>query len=210
MTTGIVPQKRCSHCDQLFPATTEYFRKASKEKSGLTSRCKTCLHQGDAKYREENPDQVKIWYEQEKIRNPDYLKNLYLDNRDEIIARSAQWQKDHPEQLNATRRKHYADDPNEKIKRRKYTDEYQARCSAVGGKIPKALKLELYEEQEHRCAYCGITLYMSIKGDVNTDHIKPLIKGGTNDKDNLVVCCKTCNSSKGTKDFEEWVKVRGW
>lgn len=29
------------------------------------------------------------------------------------------------------------------------------------------------------------------------DHIKPLVKGGTNFQDNLVLCCSTCNNRKG-------------
>ena len=73
-----------------------------------------------------------------------------------------------------------------------------------------------------KCNYCGIQL--RLKGRVlskNTksyvvyedlytfDHIKPLSKGGTHDKDNICVCCKSCNTLKGDLDlgiFQEFIK----
>ncbi len=40
------------------------------------------------------------------------------------------------------------------------------------------------------CHYCGGTHLLGI------DHVRPLTSGGTNTTDNLVVCCRSCNSSK--------------
>lgn len=38
-----IQYKPCSYCKQLFPATTEYFYKATNQSSGLSPRCKTCV-----------------------------------------------------------------------------------------------------------------------------------------------------------------------
>lgn len=217
MSADSISLKQCSRKEQCVsplgswqPATTEYFRKASKEKSGLTSRCKACLHQGDAKYREDNPNHHKEWYEEQKRKNPDYIRDLYQKNKVDVIARATDWNKKHAEHFNAQQRKRYADNPEVRVKQRVFTDAYQDRLRKAGGKIPIALKRELYEEQEHRCGYCGQTLYMSIKYDCHIDHIIPLIRGGTNDKDNLVMCCKHCSASKGHKTLPEWFATRGW
>ena len=36
------------------------------------------------------------------------------------------------------------------------------------------------------------------------DHVFPRSKGGDNDMDNIIMVCKTCNSSKGDLDLFEW------
>lgn len=41
------------------------------------------------------------------------------------------------------------------------------------------------------CALCGATEFLSI------DHIKPVLLGGTNDRENLQCLCRSCNSRKG-------------
>ena len=73
---------------------------------------------------------------------------------------------------------------------------------------PDASELEGYYEalgiKEGQCAYClGV-------GN-GRDHLKPLVKDGMptgyiTDIRNLVPCCQKCNSSKGSKSFEEWYK----
>lgn len=54
-----------------------------------------------------------------------------------------------------------------------------------------------------RCVYCGATDELSV------DHLIPRYKGGTDNAENLVCCCKSCNSSKGKKDMLLWYKERG-
>ncbi len=58
-------------------------------------------------------------------------------------------------------------------------------------------------ENGARCVYCGATDNLSI------DHLFPRIKGGEDNADNLVCCCKSCNSSKGKKDLMAWYNERG-
>lgn len=71
---------------------------------------------------------------------------------------------------------------------------------------PSEADLEGYYEalgiEEGQCAYC--------LGDGNgKDHLKPLVEYGMptgyiTDIKNLVPCCQKCNSSKGSKSFDEW------
>ena len=46
------------------------------------------------------------------------------------------------------------------------------------------------------CFYCG-------DPSNSTDHVVPLAEGGPHSKDNLVRCCKRCNSIKATGSLEE-------
>ena len=51
--------------------------------------------------------------------------------------------------------------------------------------------------QGHKCAYC--------QAQADTiDHVVPLVRGGTNYEGNLVVCCRSCNSSKSGSTIMEW------
>lgn len=49
------------------------------------------------------------------------------------------------------------------------------------------------------CAYCGSTEQLSV------DHIIPQERSGRHGGENLVHCCRRCNSSKGSKDLLAWM-----
>lgn len=67
----------------------------------------------------------------------------------------------------------------------------------------RALRQAIFERDEWACQYCGDG------EDLTCDHIVPLVRGGTNDPDNLATACRSCNSSKGDKMPDEWAG-RGW
>lgn len=66
-------------------------------------------------------------------------------------------------------------------------------------------KTFLYFYQNGRCAYClgGMTLtfeHTHIGGNTATlDHVKPVCHNGKTTWSNLVLCCSSCNHSKGNK-----------
>jgi len=51
------------------------------------------------------------------------------------------------------------------------------------------------------CYYCS--RHFKLK-DLTMDHIVPLARGGRSTKDNLVACCKECNTKKKTLLPMEW------
>lgn len=53
------------------------------------------------------------------------------------------------------------------------------------------------------CCYCGS------KDNLNIDHLIPKIKGGIDSADNLVLSCRSCNSSKRDRDVLLWLKYKG-
>jgi len=59
------------------------------------------------------------------------------------------------------------------------------------------------------CYYCGT--YVGIK-ELTMDHLVPLSRGGRSTKDNLVPCCKECNTKKRTMlpvEWEEYINRSG-
>lgn len=55
-----------------------------------------------------------------------------------------------------------------------------------------ALRLRIMSRDKFRCLKCSASDGLSI------DHIKPVIKGGSDDDLNLQTLCRSCNSSKGS------------
>lgn len=50
------------------------------------------------------------------------------------------------------------------------------------------------------CCYCGS------KRELTKDHIVPLSKGGRFSRENIIPCCRVCNSSKNDSEFIKWYK----
>lgn len=74
-------------------------------------------------------------------------------------------------------------------------------CSYVQVSISKLLmrrpsKNAIYKRDRYKCQYCGATSRLTI------DHVLAKCRGGTDDWNNLVVACSTCNSLKGDKLLE--------
>lgn len=56
----------------------------------------------------------------------------------------------------------------------------------------------------YHCAYCGKILCNT--DDLTIDHMNPKAKGGTDEMDNLVGCCKSCNQIKADRTVMEFRK----
>ena len=59
----------------------------------------------------------------------------------------------------------------------------------------------LLERDGRQCIYCG-----KINCSLEKEHIIPRSKGGTNRLSNIVLSCKECNTKKGNKSLEEFLK----
>lgn len=108
-----------------------------------------------------------------------------------------------------TNEQKYRDRPWFKAKRRRqsYRDRYRARMKKLGAScvvVPTTKERTEQIWQQERCVYCGIG-FTSVE-EVTIDHVFPLAKGGTHVPENLVGCCRSCNSSKNDKIlFTQWV-----
>jgi len=58
--------------------------------------------------------------------------------------------------------------------------------------IPPAVRVKVLDSYYGRCGYCGI-----IPKVLEIDHVKPFSKGGSDRIENLMPCCRKCNTAKG-------------
>lgn len=65
----------------------------------------------------------------------------------------------------------------------------------------------IHKNSEYKCVYCGKSLEEMIFYKTYTiDHKIPIAKGGGNEEENLVISCRSCNSRKGTKTHNQYIK----
>lgn len=135
------------------------------------------------------------WAENREARRA-YKREYYKRNKEKICCSTSEYQKAHREHLtqvkaerNKFKRRH---DLDFVVKERIRTRNRRARVHWNGGSHSAKDVQQILEAQKGRCNYCQIDV--STKYEV--DHIKPVSKGGSNDKSNLQILCVTCNRQK--------------
>ncbi len=63
------------------------------------------------------------------------------------------------------------------------------------------IRKDLYRRQRGRCMYCGSRQRMDL---MDIDHKVPLARGGSNQRNNLQLLCRTCNLRKGARTDREF------
>lgn len=70
--------------------------------------------------------------------------------------------------------------------------------------LPYKKRKRILERDAYRCRYCGG------HKDLCVDHVVPESQGGSDDDENLVCACRSCNSSKGARTPEQAnIKLKG-
>lgn len=73
--------------------------------------------------------------------------------------------------------------------------------------IAKAIRQDVYEKYNGRCAYCGKLIEYA---EMQVDHLIPLggyTQNGTDDFENLMPACRRCNHYKRANTLEGWRKM---
>ena len=69
--------------------------------------------------------------------------------------------------------------------------------------VTRSVRAEILDSAKY-CWYCGDSWPSTI------DHVISIHRGGTDLKENLVACCKSCNSRKKNKSLEEFRVQSSW
>lgn len=139
---------------------------------------------------------------QTKEQKAAYMKG-YLDaNREKLAAAKKVWYVANRERLLAQQKVYDAAHPNECLASH---HKYRAKSFKVkigDGKVISAWIKGWKTEAPVACHYCKA---VSPGTGMTIDHVIPMSAGGDHDLNNLVVCCKSCNSSKNDKLPAVWL-----
>jgi predicted restriction endonuclease len=196
--------KTCSKCKEEKELTEFYKKKASKD--GCRSECKECTKAVNKKWASKNYEKrlasSREWKRRNKQHVSDYnrkyvnsdpeyhrqrLRKWYYENREAAIASATRWAKSNAE------------------KKKEYDNRRRARKANAEGSFTAHDWKQKLEYYGYRCRYCNIHKEDTPEGWLEADHAIPLSRGGTNWISNIVPACKSCNCSKGTKTFKEFM-----
>ena len=79
--------------------------------------------------------------------------------------------------------------------------------------IPSGVRRAVVERDGGDCHWCGRPGRILLHGywtwiEHEFDHVLPESRGGATSADNIVIACRACNRSRGSKLVEEWVPCR--
>lgn len=167
----------CSKCHTHQPKAN--FHAEPRARRGISGVCKVCVK----KHRDTIRDRIREQGRRAKAKDPERTAEIRRRSRlkeDPIkrAERSRAWRAANPEKVRAT------------IKRQNVVR--TARTLATPG-------IATTEQVAARWAYYGGKCWMCGDTATDTDHVKPLAKGGCNWPSNLRPACRRCNRSKSAK-----------
>lgn len=168
-----------THRDEISKKGKEW-REANPEKK----------QEADRRYREENGEKIRA-----RVR--DYAR----EHSQEIVKRVADWKKQNPDKVRINSKRYRQ---NHQEQGRVNVTNRQARLANAEGFHNADDIQEIFEHQNGLCFYCKKELV-----EYDVDHFIPIIKGGSNSKENLVIACPHCNRSKGKKLPQDFMKEIG-
>lgn len=195
--------KQCTDCKEFLPATTDYFAKQSKVKSGLRGQCKECRSTQRKAHRAENREVYRAYEQAGKEKHREASRKHHATHREEYRRAGREYAKAHAEERSAYLKAH---PEQRKVTLQKYAknhpDEYRVRkhrrrasISRNGGSHSQSDIRKQYANQKGKCYYCKA----NVGTTYHVDHVIPLAKGGSNGPENLVIACPTCNMRKRDK-----------
>jgi 5-methylcytosine-specific restriction endonuclease McrA len=127
-------------------------------------------------------------------------KAEYERNKEAAKAAAREWTRTHPEHAAATHRAYRAANHEAVLHAERVKN---ARRKGAPGHFTAEDIRRIYNEQEGCCYYCGKSLTR-----YHIEHKTPIVRGGSNDPENIAVACARCNLRKGYMTEQEFREVR--
>ena len=207
------------HCRSCASKYSKVWHKANLEKqhAANTAYRKANLDKGRAaskKWSESNPEKRKAaasaWYLANKEESKACHKRWSEANPEKASSASKRWGKINPEKANAASKKWSNANPEKRKavasawsdanpeKRRQYKHRRRAAKRSLLSTLTVAQWEDIKQHFDNACCYCGK------KELLHQEHFLALSKGGEYSHDNILPACRSCNSSKGSKNFLDW------
>lgn len=191
--------KFCPRCSQSLAVDEFPVSKAAKD--GRRSYCRPCLRSYERErlaakpeitarktltgraWAAANPDRVSEYRDRRRVPNRLRRREYYQNNRVKVLAEKKRHRLENPAIYKAI-----------DIRRR------LARLRTEVNDFTSDHWLEVLEEFDHHCAYCG-----ERSDRLEQEHMTPLSRGGAHTKSNIVPACRRCNARKHTKTAWEFL-----
>lgn len=210
-------KKRCSSCLRILPATAEYFPRNKNRKDGLYPQCKQCRAAYYTKHKQHVSDRGKRYRQEHSEEKRERDREYRAKNHEAWLAKKKLYRELHAEELAAKQRKYYLEHHTERliykqnynqtergiIAKRADSHNRRARRKKAPGSHTTEQLYQQFMRQHGKCFYCQVELQHA-RNSWHADHIIPLSRGGSNNIENIVIACPTCNRKKHDKLPHEW------
>jgi hypothetical protein len=215
MSSCIIPAtKRCSHCKQNYPSTSEFFRRNKSTKDGLQKQCKMCHSESDKAYRARHPEKAGETSRRNALQ---YRAN----NLEKVNANTVQWRENNREYTREYSRRYRQSHHEQHLtSTRKWCERNPAKRRAINMRkearkrnLPHTFTADAWQRClqyfDNKCAICGRSAQLGVK--IAQDHWIPESKGGGYTPDNIIPLCHGfdgCNNKKWANDPVDWLISR--
>jgi 5-methylcytosine-specific restriction endonuclease McrA len=221
--------KICSKCGKELELTKEYFNKQIRNKDGFKNKCRDCCKKIHQQYYKDNKtgilEKSKQYGIDNKATRSNHHKQYVKDNAEHFREYIKKWQAENHDKVLEAGRRHNEKHKAEVIEYRKRyrethrealiewfkqynldnreiktisTQRYRARKLLLPSTLTSKQWETIKQHFNNKCAYCGKELPLS------QDHFIAIKSSGEYGLNNIVASCRSCNSSKGSKDFFGW------
>jgi len=149
--------------------------------------CNRCYYR---QWREEHPGYH--YHYQWREEHPGCQRQWRENNSERRAECNRRWRKAHKKHIAEYNRQYKMANPQQAANRRRRARKRNVMVEYIDEQL-------IYNRDGHACVYCKDAR------DLTLDHVVALARGGAHSYDNLVVACRSCNSSKGVKDVGEWL-----
>ncbi len=182
-------------CRRCVNAQSKAYRKTHKAQAAATMRRWRRAHKGYyARYQ-------KYWWKTNQTRKAAYNKAYQEKHRVEIAAYRKCYRAANSDRMRTNKKRWQRANPD-KVKAMNYRANLRRRARIAHVPFERVDREVIFQADAYHCVYCGSTEKLTI------DHIVPLAKGGAHIEENLVIACRSCNGSKGTKTLVVWLAQR--
>ena len=183
-----------SHKEEKKEYNKKYNKEHKEEKQAYDKKCYEDNPEKEKKfsnkYYKEHKDNLEF-KEKKNVKS----KKYYKEHPEERKEYSKKYYKEHPEQRKEYSKKYYKEHPEQgKI----YDHRRRTRKKGNGGSYTLKEIRKLRKESEGICKGYNRKPHYVGEDKLTIDHIIPVVKGGTNNIENIQLLCKSCNCSKGT------------
>lgn len=183
--------KICTTCKIEQPVSE--FCRNKNTKDGLNSKCRICSSDYHKEYRKSHAPLLNERSRQWRVDNPDryraLMKNYSVENSKQIVERVKGWRLDNPDRFREGARAH--------AMRR-----YARKLEATTFPFTTGQLAQKWAYWGNKCWICG-------EEATQTDHVKPLSRGGAHMLCNLRPACAPCNQSKNSAwPLDDWLGER--